>query len=419
MGSGRHLVLTALDNGRVPAQAPTGRSSLGCSGGSPRRVRRVGVGAAQAALRLLYGVRDALSESGRTSCRPWSPCSSEEDDLLCLQHRAALRIDRRREPDLILLDPEEGLAGEEPLDECAAFSGLQSAGSKPGHVLSTAGPAKSSQERTNARLREMALSLVFVILVALTVDEPTGFDPKLTVPGVTLRTFAALAAAGTAARRARRERQRRGISRTASSDCEQVRATAACGHRKSRKANRPGERRLGRSARTRSARQQSPLPAQVPARRRRSTARAGALEPPASVVVSRRCLRRLGVLQKCGSIGLPVWRRASRWVLRFIGAWHEGVGPPRLPVLSSEHESTIVSSPISPTSSAPCRVARCSMGRNSPFLSPKGFPRRTSIVICAPPWIGGRCNTLGFEPRSGTEAPTSAVVARLLGRRPG
>jgi hypothetical protein len=155
-----------------------------------------------------------------------------------------------------------------------------------------------------------------------------------------------------------------------------------------------------------------------PPLRRRSAARADALEPPASVVVSRRCLRRLGVLQRSGSVGLPVWRRASRWVPRFIGAWHEGVSPPRLPVLSSEHESTIVSSPISPTSSAPCRVARCSRGRSSPFLSPKGFPRRTYIVICAPPWIDGRCNTLGFEPRSGTEAPTSAVVARQLGRKP-
>ena len=168
-------------------------------------------------------------------------------------------------------------------------------------------------------------------------------------------------------------------------------------------------------ARAHRARQRPRLPAQAGTGGRRSAARAGALEPPASVVVSRRCLRRLGVLQKSGSVGLPVWRRASRWVPRFIGAC-EGVSPPRLPVLSSEHESTIVSSPISPTSSAPCRVARCSRGRSSPFLSPKGFPRRTYIVICAPPWIDGRCNTLGFEPRSGTEAPTSAVVARLLGR---
>ena len=123
------------------------------------------------------------------------------------------------------------------------------------------------------------------------------------------------------------------------------------------------------------------------------------------VVVSRRCLRRLGVLQKCGSIGLPVWRRASRWVLRFIGAWHEGVGPPRLPVLWSEHELTIVSSPISPTSSAPCRVARCSMGRNSPFLSPKGFPRRTSIVICAPPWIVGDATPWDLDLDPGRKPP--------------
>ena len=151
-------------------------------------------------------------------------------------------------------------------------------------------------------------------------------------------------------------------------------------------------------------------------RRHRSAARAEAIEPPASVVISRRCLRRLGVSKESGSVGLPVWRRASRWGLRFIGAWREGVSPPGLPVLWSEHESTIVSSPISPTSSAPCRVARCSRGKSSPFLSPTGFPRRTYIVICAPPWIDGRCNTLEFEPRSGTKAPTSAVVARLLER---
>jgi hypothetical protein len=30
---------------------------------------------------------------------------------------------------------------------------------------------------------------VFVIVVALTVDEPTGFDPKLTVPGVIFGTL--------------------------------------------------------------------------------------------------------------------------------------------------------------------------------------------------------------------------------------
>jgi hypothetical protein len=49
----------------------------------------------------------------------------------------------------------------------------------------------------------MASSLVFVIVVALAVDEPTGFDPKLTVPGVTFRTSAAVAVAGTTASTAR------------------------------------------------------------------------------------------------------------------------------------------------------------------------------------------------------------------------
>jgi len=93
-----------------------------------------------------------------------SPRSSEEDDLLCIEYLTGVHVGGRRDPDLVLLDPDEFVMGNESLDERAALAGARTAGSKSVQVLSTRPPAKSSHERTRVRVRRTASSLVLVIL---------------------------------------------------------------------------------------------------------------------------------------------------------------------------------------------------------------------------------------------------------------
>ncbi len=78
-----------------------------------------------------------------------------------------------------------------PKNKISSVSPCASVNDSPGQVLPTALPAKSSHERTRLRVTTIRSSLVLVSVALLKVDEPTGFVPKFTVPGVTFRTLLA------------------------------------------------------------------------------------------------------------------------------------------------------------------------------------------------------------------------------------